>query len=768
MVGRERWAYLDAPELLQQLLDFADDRVHRVTFEIPAMHCIACVWLLENLFRLHPGVGRSLVNFAQRQVTITYARDRLSLSELVALLAAIGYEPQLNFGTLEKGRGRPAQRRLHLQVGVAGFGFGNIMLFSLPAYLGFDTVSGPMFRALFGGLSLLLALPVLVYSAADYWRSAWAALRQRWITLDIPIVLGLAALYGQSAYEILAGRGEGYLDSLAGLVFFLLCGRIFQQKTFDRLSFDRDYRGFFPLAVVRRTDRGEETVALSQLAVGDRLVLRNGEVIPADATHLSGPACIDYSFVTGEAEPVSRQPGDRLYAGGQQIGGAIEVETVKPVSQSYLTALWGHEAFRKRPSDDLNQLTNRYGRRFTLVVIAVAAGAAVFWLAVGDPARAVKCFTSVLIVACPCALALAVPLTLGTAQRLLARVGIFVKHTLVLERLARVTTVILDKTGTLTSTKAVRVTFHGTPLAPVERGWLRALTRSSAHPYAVRIGESLESQAAAGGVRSFRETPGRGLAGEMDGHVVRLGSAAWLAEEGIALPPGEFREGSVVHLALEGRYRGTFELVSALRPEAERLGRALRSRYEVALVSGDHGRERERFQRVFGGDVPMHFEQSPLDKLQHVRRLQEAGRTVMMVGDGLNDAGALRQSDVGVAVIEQTGAFSPASDVILEAAQVRHLGDLLEVARRAVSAVQIGFGISAVYNAVGISVAAAGWLSPLLCAVLMPLSSVSVVLFGCGAARAAAGRTAWGDPDRRVGGREAGPNPGRSRAWVSS
>src|SRR5208283_3876083 len=226
-----------------------------------------------------------------------------------------------------------------------------------------------------GYLSLALAAPVVFYSASDYWRSARLSLRQRMLTLDVPIVVGLAALYAQSACEIVLGRGPGYLDSLAGLVFFLLCGRVFQQKTHDRIAFDRDFKCFFPLAATRKTAAGEESIPISNLKVGDHLFLRNGELIPADARLVSGPACIDYSFVTGEAEPVAKAAGDYLYAGGRQIGGAIEVETVKAVSQSQLTSLWNHEAFQKERDSSLNTLTNRYSRRFTLIVIAVAVGA---------------------------------------------------------------------------------------------------------------------------------------------------------------------------------------------------------------------------------------------------------------------------------------------------------------------------------------------------------------------------------------------------------
>ncbi len=750
----------------KQLLDFSDGNISRLTWRIPAIHCVACVWLLENLFRLHPAIGASEVNFLKREVTITFSAGKIALSELAGLLASMGYEPQLTLGELDRGQQKadPSRRRQWLQVGVAGFAFGNIMLFTLPVYFGLDSLSGPLFKRLFGGLSLALAAPVLFYSASDYWRSARLSLRQRVLTLDVPIVLGLAALYARSAFEIVSGCGEGYLDSLSGLVFFLLCGRVFQQKTQERLAFDRDYKSFFPLSVTRKTAAGEENAALSGVRAGDRLLLRHGELIPADARLISRQALVDYSFVTGESEPVAAEAGAYLYAGGRQLGGAIELETVKPVSQSYLASLWNQEAFRKKRGRDLNTLTNRYSRRFTRLVLALAAGAGLAWLVAGQAAQGLKAFTSVLIVACPCALALAAPFTLGTAQRLLARRQVFLKNGLVLERMAEVNAIVFDKTGTLTAAGQARFlrpkvegrrsrsdggspqsTVHspgsrGGGLSEEEAGWVYSLARHSRHPHSVRLGESLAGRGRLEPVSGFAETPGGGLAGSVPGHPLRLGSRAWLENSGVAVPESRLPAGSAVFLAIDGQFRGAFVLGNTLRPQAQGLFRRLGGNYELALLSGDNSRERERFVAFFGGNAQMHFDQSPLDKLRFIGGLQARGKTVMMVGDGLNDAGALQQSDVGVAVVEKVGAFSPASDVILEAGQVPRLSEMLHLARRATRIVRWSFGISALYNALGISIAAIGVLSPVICAVLMPLSSISVVLFACTATRWAAAK----------------------------
>ena len=737
-----KWKFLDDSAVQERLFDFADKTQAKVTLHLPAIHCVACVWLLENLFKLHPGVGKSQVNFARREAAITFAPEKIKFSELAALLASIGYEPQLTLGETEKAAPSQLRKKAWLQIGLAAFGFGNIMLMSLPFYLGLDSFSGPMFKAVAGWLSLALALPVVTYSSADFWRAAWFSLRQRAVTLEVPIVLGLVAIYLSSVVEVAAHRGPGYCDSLTGLIFFLLCGRLFQKKTYDRMTFDRDYKGFFPLSVIRKTGAGEESVAISRLKTGDKIILRHGELLPADAKLVSGQACIDYSFVTGEAEPVACEIGRHLYAGGRQVGGAIEVETVKPVAQSYLASLWNNEAFRKVRDNDLDSLTNRYSKRFTKLVIAVALGAAVFWI-FRNPAISLKAFTSVLIVACPCALALAAPLTHGTVQRLLARLKIFLRNALVIERMAGVDTIVLDKTGTLTMADARGVKFQSAEcgtrsaeLSAAEAQWIASLARHSTHPNSVRVAKAFGGEPLP--VRHFRETPGCGVEGEVAGHKILLGSRAWVLSGSSRGNEAQAQKSEPPHVgcyvSIDGQLRGAFALENSLRPEVETLIAQLGGKFELALLSGDNEREAARFLKIFGERATLRFNQSPAQKLDFIRELQQRGRTVMMVGDGLNDAGALKQADVGVAVVEQVGAFSPASDVILDAAELPRLARVLEFSRRAARIVRTGFVISALYNLVGVGIAAAGWLQPMVCAILMPISSATVVFFSCGAA----------------------------------
>jgi Cu+-exporting ATPase len=646
------------------------------------------------------------------------------LSEVVALLASLGYEPLLNLSDLDQNPRGAAHRKLWMQLGVAGFAFGNNMLFAIALYLGVDIVSGPAFRNLVGYLSLALALPVLLFSAQNYFQRAWQGLQQKLLTIEVPIAAGILVIFTQSAWEVLSGRGVGYFDSFAGLIFFLLCGRLFQQKSYERLAFDRDFKSFFPLSVTRRDGERDEHISLSAIKTGDCLVIRNGELVPADGRLKSGAATIDYSFVTGEAEAVELSTGDYVYAGGRQTGGAIEIDTVKAVSQSYLTSLWNQEAFTKRADDSLDTLINNYSRRFTKLVLVAALAAAIFWAFV-DPANSLLAFTSVLIVACPCALALAAPFALGTAIRVLGRADVYVKSSQVVERLAKIDTVVFDKTGTLTASGAAQALFDGKPLTGEEATWISAVARQSAHPHAVRIAQTLNATGAQ--ARSFAEIVGCGIEGNVHGHEIWIGSAMWLNARGVIAP--QKQSANSAHLAIDRVYRGLFLLPNALRAGAETMISRLRANYSLALLSGDNERERPRFEQIFGPTAVLKFNQTPLDKLQYIRQLQDAGKRALMIGDGLNDAGALKQSDVGVAVVEFIGAFSPASDIIMRADMAPRLDTILRFSKGVTRIVLASFVISGAYNIIGVAIAASAKLAPIVCAILMPLSSITVVAF---------------------------------------
>ncbi len=277
----------------------------------------------------------------------------------------------------------------------------------------------------------------------------------------MPLALGMIALYGRSTYEILSQSGAGFMDSFAGLIFFLLLGKYFQQKTFNHISFERDYKSYFPIsATVKTADGKENSAALNKLNIGDTLILKNGEIIPADGILIKGEAKIDYAFVTGEAEPILKKSGEKIFAGGRLFGSSIESTLTRNVNQSYLTQLWNNDAFKNQHKSSISYLSERAGRYFTVVILVVSALAFLFWVRT-DFRKAINAATAVLIIACPCAVALSIPFTLGNLLRIFGRHQFYLKNTNVIEALGKIDAIVFDKTGTITQNSNIAVEYKG-------------------------------------------------------------------------------------------------------------------------------------------------------------------------------------------------------------------------------------------------------------------------------------------------------------------
>lgn len=728
----ERYSWLDDPEVEEKLLEFSEGRHGRIRLHLPQIHCASCIWLLENLPKLHPGFLSSHVNFPKREASIVFDREHISLRLAVETLAAIGYPPDLRLDRLSGSKQRRPETKLYLQLGIAGFSFGNIMLLSFPEYLGMQAWDGgelPFYINLF---NILLATPVLFYSSQDYFKAAWAGIRHKDWNIDIPIALGMIVLFGRSLYEIIMGFGPGYLDSLAGLAFFLLTGRWFQRRTYQQLSFDRDYKSYFPVAAQRLNGGGEEeSVTLDKLQPGDELIIRHAELIPADARLLGGKARIDYSFVSGEAAPVVKQAGDRLFAGGRQQGEAIRILLEKRVDQSYLTQLWVESDLRNEGSSSASGIAKKVGRYFTFTILAIALVTLAYWWP-HDPGLAINAFTAVLIIACPCALALAVPFTLGTALRMLTRTGIYSKNTEAIERLSAASTIVFDKTGTLTDSKSLEVDYSGSPLDANAKSVLMKLSQQSAHPMSVAVYAWLRAQTGQEALPDseldfYWEETGKGLSASANGQPIRLGRFDWVRE----IQPALSGEGEV-YWAWGHQYSGVFSIRQAYREGLESLMHIFsqRHKHKIHLLSGDNERAYAELANVFPVSAQLKFKQSPHDKLAFIRSLEENGERVLMIGDGLNDAGALKRAWVGMVITEKANNFTPASDLILEGKYFQRLPDVIRYAKASVRLVYVAFFFAFIYNVIGLSFAVRGALSPVVAAILMPLSSITIVALG--------------------------------------
>lgn len=715
----KRFDYLSEPSVLADLLDYTDDSISIITLYIPHIHCSSCLWLLEQLNKFNPAIHYSRVDFLKKQLIVRFDNRQYSLQQLVGLLSDIGYEPLISLQDIIKTQKTAEKGNLTQRIAVAGFCFGNVMLLSFPEYFGLS-VYEQNFKYFFGYINILFSLPVVFYSGKSYFLSAWTNLRNRVLNIDFPLALGIAVLFTRTVIEILTHTGAGFADTLCGLVFFLLIGKFVQQKTYHHISFERDYRSFFPVAVQVLTDEAEQSLPLAQLVTGHRIIIRHNEIIPADAILLKGNALVDFSFVTGESVPVNKTLGEIIYAGGRQTGEAIELEVVKPVSQSYLTQLWNNEAFTRKQRNGVKTFNEKVSKYFTVVLIIIALIALFAWLPFNYH-TGIDAFTAVLIIACPCALALSTPFTMAAALGVFDRNKFYLKNAEVVEQIARIDTLVMDKTGTITNRASKRVVLGG-ELTDWQKQVIYTACRSSIHPLSRMICQYLGDLKPLE-INQYNETAGKGINATIAGHQVSVGSSSLILGYFI-----EKKQITRVHLMIDGSYLGYFGFDQEYREGLQNMG-SLKPVYNLYLLSGDRDHERKNLVRFFGNDAHMHFGRSPQQKLNFINELQQAGHKVMMLGDGLNDSGALKQSDAGIAVTDNVNNFSPGCDAILDGQSFHKLPSFLRFSKDTVNIIRLSFLLSLCYNIIGLSFAVTGHLSPLVAAVLMPLSTITVISF---------------------------------------
>ncbi|WP_294243446.1 heavy metal translocating P-type ATPase metal-binding domain-containing protein [uncultured Chryseobacterium sp.] len=711
--------YLDTPEIFEKVTDFSEGNTSLVTFKIPVIHCSSCIWLLESLHTLNPDIKYSQVNFTRKTLQVSFNHNDFKLSELAYFLTNLGYKPVISLETADKNI-EHLDKSLLVKFAIAAFAFGNGMFLAFPEYIGGEDYWMEHYKGLFRALMCFLAIPVVTYSASDYYKSAWYGLKNGIVNIDVPIVLGIIVLFGRSLYEVATNYGPGYFDTLCGLLFFMLLGKIFQKRTYSALSYDRDYKSFYPIAVTKVDFEGkQDNILLSEVKIGDRILVRNQEIIPVDAILINGEGNIDNSFITGESATISKQPGDKIFAGGKQIGSSLELEVIKNVDQSYLTQLWNKEAFKKHETG-LDTLTNSVSKYFTFIILGIALIAGAYWYFI-DLNKMFQVISAILIIACPCALALSAPFTFGHIMRILGRNKFYVKDTITIEKIAKLDTVVFDKTGTITHRKKSNIRYEGSGIEDFDLLNIKTLLKNSNHPLSKSLYDFIELKDDYYTVENFREISGKGYEAVVRGNVYRIGSAKYNNQEPRNLE-------TAVYISKNGEFSGKFIFKNEYRENLKNLFRKLTG-YKVFILSGDNASEENQLRELIPQYSGMAFNQSPEDKLNYIRGLQEKGLKVAMLGDGLNDAGALKQSNVGIAIADDTNSFTPSSDVIMDGEKVVTLDRYLNVCKSSIKIVKMTFIISFLYNIVGLSYAVTGHMHPLFAALIMPASSITVVSF---------------------------------------
>lgn len=718
--------FLDTIEIFEKIVDFSENNMTLITFYIPVIHCSSCILILESLKKIHFSIVDSYVDFSKKTVQILFNNKKCQLSELAIFLTKLGYKPIISYKNIDY-TNKSFNNQLLIKIAIAGFGFGNAMLFSIPEYISNQSDFWIFYyKNLFRYLMFLFSLPVFLYSSIDYYKSAFFGIKNKMLNIDVPISIGILVLFFRSLYEIYYNISSGYFDTLCGLLFFMLIGKFFQQKTYQSLSFDRDYKSFFPISVTKLDINNKPiNILISDIEIGDKILIRNEEIIPFDVILINGTAQINNSFITGESDLIYKEKGDKIYAGGKQIGSIIECKVIKKVNESYLTQLWNHPVFKKNNSLFVN-MTTKVSKYFTLIILSITFFSGLYWYVISNNnlSKMFQVIFSILIIACPCSLSLSFPFVMGNMMRIFSKLGLYVKDSTIIEKMSNINHIVFDKTGTISiQKKKNNIIYQGEKLTKKQNFAIFLLVQNSNHPLSRKIANFLNFNSYVDKVDNFVEYIGKGIEGKIFNQYYRLGSVQWI------LGKSSISKETEVIISIDNQIKGKFIIFNYYRPHLKLLIRSLQPFYKISLISGDNNSEKEKLYDFFNVSSELVFNQTPEKKILYIQKLQKKHDRILMIGDGLNDAGALKQSDVGIAISEDINGFFPASDAILNGKKFHLLFIFLKFAKQAVSIVWISFFISFMYNFIGLYFAISGNLNPLIAAILMPLSSITIILF---------------------------------------
>jgi Cu2+-exporting ATPase len=700
--------------------------LRRVELYLEGVHCASCVWLVERVPLILKGVARAELNVRRSLATVEWNPVVVRLSDIARQLDVLGYTPHPYRGAARNAIRTREDRAMLARIGIAAAIAINVMLAALALYSGGGGGIGAEWERYFRWISFIVVTPAMIWPARVFFAGALASLRVRALSMDVPIALGLAAGYIQGAVNTIADEGPVYFDGLAVLIFALLVGRYLQMRGQRAAADSAELLQSLTPSTARVVEDGTiRTIPSEALVPGAVVDVRAGDTIPADGTVESGASALDCSLLTGESKLVSVAPGDDVFAGTVNRRGGIRVLVTRPGETSRVAHLMRQveeSAARRAP---IVQSANRLAGVFVAVVLVLATGTWIVWQAI-DPARAVDHAIALLIVTCPCALALSTPLAVSVAIGRAARHGILVKGGDALEALARPSLVLLDKTGTITEGRATVVRWSGPDF--VKRVVL-AVEAQSSHPVADAFARAWPGVAAPV-ARDVRYTAGRGVEGIVEGARVVVGSPAFVLtraeSSGVASRTSEAL--TTILVAVNGVVVAEAEIGDTLRPDAAPAVDALRSRgWRVGVLSGDAQPVVDAVGRALGlpaddcvGDA------TPEDKLARVQAELRSG-PVVMVGDGVNDAAAMAAATVGVSVHGGAEASLRTADVYLARPGLAPLVELTEGAQRTLAVIRRNIAFSIVYNIIGAGLAMAGMMPPMAAAVLMPASSLTVV-----------------------------------------
>lgn len=727
----------DLDEVQREFVSHLPDGRLSAHLLVEGIHCAACVWLIEKALHKLPGVIRAEVNLARQRLLVEWRPEMVALSVILWRMAAIGYAAVPFDPETAEGQARRSNRRLLFRMGFAGFGAMNMMWISIALYAGAFSGIEAEYRQFFHWVGFAIATPVLLYSGGPFLVSAWRGLVVRHLTMDLPIAIGASVTWCYSVWRTLLGDGEVYFDVVTTFLFVILIGRYLEVMAKRNAASAALHLMELQPRIALRLDAtgGEERVAVRRLVVGDRVLVRPGDKVPADGRVVEGDSHVDESMLTGEAQPVHKSAGSPVSAGTVNGDGVLKVSVEQVGGDTVLARIIHLVEVAQGSRADVQRLADRIVPWFVAATLLLAGLTFLYWVRV-DFDAALMAATAVLIITCPCALGMSTPMAIVVSTGVAARMGVLVRNGEALENLSRITHVVFDKTGTLTEGR-LRIdsvlSFDPDWDAARVLASAAALERHFSHPLASAIVKEAEARnLRLPTIAEAQAVGGMGVTGAMDGSLLWLGNQRMLTQAGVsvsstALDRVGANGGVTVWLAEGGELRGGICLEDSLRGGARNLLDRLRGQgLGITLLTGDTYRAAQHLQHRLG-EMRVVAELLPHEKELEIVALQRQGERVLMVGDGVNDAPALARADVSISMESGTDVSMECSDVVLMGSDLRKLPYAIEIGRQTLRTIRQNLMLSLAYNAILVPVAMAGWVTPVFAAVAMPLSSLLVI-----------------------------------------
>lgn len=725
----------DHPDVQKNFVRSLSEHEREAALILEGITCAACVWLNEAHIACQPGVTAVDINYATRRARVRWDERKIRLSQILEAIVAIGYRAH-PYDALRSEQLAQKERSAALwRLLVAGFGMMQVMMYAVPVYLAGEGEMTPDIEQLMRWASFVLTLPVIFYSAAPFFVSAWRDLKLTRVGMDVPVALGVGVAFLASTWATWVAAGEVYFDSVTMFVFFLLTGRYLEM-----MARQKAVRGIETLAraipafcarLLHYPQRETERIPVTEIVPGDAVLVKPGETIPVDGSVIEGESSADESLLTGESYAVKKRVGDSVVGGSTNVESPLVLRVDKIGEFTRLATIQRLMERASLEKPRMVELADRFAARFIIALLLLATGTGVYWWVV-DPAQALWVFVAVLVVSCPCALSLAMPAALTVATGALSRTGVLITRSHAIETLARATHVIFDKTGTLTRGHpvVVGVLTKGSLSEQECRVLAAALEASSEHPVGRALREGIDP-AAYPVVLSVKATTGCGMEGLIDNRMIRLGTLAYVGElHGHPVPEGMDFEETLVALGDAKEWLAFFRLTDQVRDGARNLMISLRAQgLKIGILSGDTLQAVAKVAAELGVMAQdAQGAMTPESKHAAIAELQKSGAVVAMVGDGVNDAPVLAQAHVSIAMGGGTELARSQADIVLLSDDLMHLAAGVKLARRTLRLIRQNLGWAFTYNLTAIPLAMAGWITPWMAGIGMSASSLLVVL----------------------------------------